>query len=319
MESYKIIHAEPVLSLNKVSVSYDDTPVLRDVSITLHKGEIIGIVGESGSGKSTSIYAAMGILGKGGKITEGTISFKNEELLELSPEKIRRLRGRELALIAQNPASAFHPTRKINAQLKELVKTHKKMTWSEARERMLELMRHMRLDDGERILDSYAFELSGGMCQRVAIAMAMVLTPEVLFADEPTSALDVTVQAQVVEELLEIRRRYGTSILMVSHNMGVIAHMSDFIVVMYAGMILEQGTPAEVLKFPHHAYTKNLIQAIPRLNRPAPHGIQPCKPDRMKSGCPYSKGCPKCSPMCEEQMPPLQQLSENHWVRCHFI
>lgn len=317
MESNKIKDDQTLLSIDDIYVSYGEIPVLRGVSINIKKGQILGIVGESGSGKSTAIYTVLGILGNSGQISRGKINYSGMELLSLSKEEMRKLRGKELALIAQNPVESFHPIRKIKSQLKELVRSHGGVSYEEAEERMLKLLWNMRLENGKNLLDSYAFELSGGMCQRVSIAMAMCLRPDILFADEPTSALDVTVQAQVVEELMQLRDTYQTSIMIVSHNMGVIAHMSDLIVVMYAGLVLESGTPEKILGDAKHPYTKNLIHAIPRLHAPTAKGIRTCIQDRTAPGCPYCECCFDCTDICRNIMPSLYHVDTMHQVRCH--
>lgn len=314
MEDYKV--KPPLLSIENLNVCYGHTPVLRGVSMTVEPGEVLGVVGESGSGKSTAIYAALGILGTGGAITGGSIHYGGQELSALPSEDLRRLRGKELALIAQHPMASFHPTRRLKSQLRELVRNHGGMTYQEAEERMLALLSGMNLPHGKGILNRYALELSGGMCQRVSIAMAMVLRPKLLFADEPTSALDVTVQAQVVQELRRIQEESGTGMMIVSHNMGLIAHMADRIVVMYGGLVLEYGTPTQLLRHPAHPYTQNLIRAIPRLHAPAPRGIRTCPPDRRAQGCPFHGGCRVGSPGCLEGLSSPEEREAGHGSRC---
>ncbi|MDI9241647.1 ABC transporter ATP-binding protein [Fusibacillus kribbianus] len=308
-----------LFSIENMDVCYGDSPVLRGVSMSVDKGEILGIVGESGSGKSTTIYASLGILGKGGRVTGGSIRYEDRELLKLSEEEMRRLRGKEISLIAQNPVESFHPIRKIRSQLKELIKCHGGLSFQEAEEQMLAIMEKINLKDGKRILNSYAFEMSGGMCQRVSIAMAMVLSPMLLFADEPTSALDVTVQKQVVGELLKLREDFGTAVFLVSHNMGVISHMADTVAVMYGGMVLEYGKKDLVIRNALHPYTKNLIQAVPSMDKPAPKGVLSAACDRSAPGCPYRNGCSCKKEQCEELMPGLQEAEPGHFVRCFFV
>ncbi len=256
-----------LLSIDNLYVNYGDSPILRGVSIKANSGEIIGIVGESGSGKSTSIYSTLGILSKEGKITSGDIFYNGNSLLNLSKERLRSLRGSEISLIAQNPIQSFHPVKKIRSQLFELAKSHGIRDTQALEDQMIKIMEKINLKDGKRILGSYAFELSGGMCQRVSIAMAMVMNPKLLFGDEPTSALDVTVQKSVVDELLRLRDEYGTTMVIVSHNMGVISYMADRIYVMYAGVIVESGSNDQVMCRPVHPYTKRLIQAVPSMKK----------------------------------------------------
>lgn len=305
-----------LLVIDKIHVAYGDAPILRDVSLTVGSGEIVGIVGESGSGKSTTIYSTLGILGKNGAVTSGSIRFDGKDLLAMSREELRSLRGSEISLIAQNPLDSFHPIRKVRSQVRELAKCHDGVSAEEAEERMLETMAKINLPDGKRILNSYAFEMSGGQCQRASIALGMIMRPKLLLADEPTSALDVTVQKQVVEELINVRDTYGTAILIVSHNMGVISHMADRVVVMYAGMIMEYGAKKAVIQEAMHPYTKNLIRAIPRMDAPAPRGVKAIKVDRRTVGCPYAKACPGYTDQCLAEMPDFVPVGEDHFVRC---
>ena len=308
--------SEPILTIRGVDVDYGKTPILRDISMDVKPGEIIGVVGESGSGKSTTIYATLGILGKGGSVTAGEITYDGRDLLRMSRDEKRALRGSELSLIAQDPVSSFHPIRKIKSELYELVKAHGKTSTQEAEKEMLRAMEAISLRDGDRILNHYAFELSGGMCQRTSIAMAMVLKPKILFADEPTSALDVTVQKQVCGEMMKIRDDSGTSIFMVSHNMGVISYMSDKIYVMLSGRVMESGTRDDIIARTVHPYTKKLISVIPRMNKPVPRGISVREPDRSAKGCPYKKACEICCAACEEEVPPMREIEPGHFVRC---
>lgn len=308
-----------LLDINGIDVSYGNAPILRGVSMHVKDGEIVGVVGESGSGKSTTIYATLGILGNGGKVTAGSIHYDGRDLLALSQEDLRKMRGEEMSLVAQNPMTSFHPIRKINKQLKELVACHSGMTYAEAEEHMCEIMAKMNLKDGKRLLNSYAFELSGGMCQRVSIAMALVLSPKLLLADEPTSALDVTVQKQVVEEMRKLRDEYGNSTLIVSHNMGVISYISDRVYVMFAGRVMEYGEKGAVIKRPMHPYTKNLIAAVPTMNAPMPTGVRPTGFDRTVPGCVFYQSCPCRQQVCALSDPEPVETESGHFVKCHCI
>ena len=305
-----------ILTIDQLKVSYGNTPVLRGVSVSVDSGEILGIVGESGSGKSTTIYGAMGILGSGGRVTGGSVRYKETELLTQRKEALRRLRGKEIALIAQNPHDAFYPVKKIGSQLKDMVRSHGGLTVQAAEERLLSSMEKMSLKDGKGLLKSYAFELSGGMAQRVSIAMAMVFRPQLLFADEPTSALDVAVQKQVADELLKIREESGTAIYLVSHNMGVISYMADQIAVMYHGLVVEYGTKEAVIRRPRHPYTENLIRAVPSMKKPAPKGIRIVEESVRSTGCPYQKSCPIAGKECSAELPGLRETEPGHFVRC---
>ena len=258
---------EELLRYNHVDISYLGQPVIRDVSFSLHSGEILGIVGESGSGKSTLIKAAMGLLGCEGQVTRGDIWFKGKNLPELPPKELRKLCGPELGYIFQSSGSAFCPIRTVGSQLYETMKEHEKISRKDFEAQALELLSKLGFDSGKRILESYPFELSGGMQQRVGIAAAMLLNPSVLFADEPTSALDVTIQKQVVEEMLMVRETFGAAIVLVTHNLGVIGAMADRVLVLENGRCVECGSTRQVLSQPRADYTKALLAAVPRLRR----------------------------------------------------
>lgn len=266
-----------LLRYDHVEISYNGVPAVRDISFSVGEGEILGIVGESGCGKSTLIRAAMGLLGDTGLVTRGDIYFNGKNLPDLSYAERRELNGPELGMIFQNAGSSFCPIRTVGAQLYESMKEHGAAGRHEAKSRAagrqdfdrkaLALLAKLGFEDGQRILDSYPFELSGGMQQRVGIAAAMLLNPKVLFADEPTSALDVSVQKQVVEEMLLVRENFGTSIVLVTHNIGVIGAMADKVLVMRGGKMVEYGEAEQVLRSPKEAYTKRLMSAVPRLVR----------------------------------------------------
>ncbi len=258
---------EELLKYDHVDISYLGQPAIRDVSFSLQSGEILGIVGESGSGKSTLIKAAMGLLGSEGAITGGEICYRGRRLNRLPPREMRTLCGSELGYIFQNAGSSFCPIRTVGAQLYETMKEHEKISRKDFEAQALELLGKLGFADGKRILAGYPFELSGGMQQRIGIAAAMLLNPSVLFADEPTSALDVTIQKQVVEEMLMVRQTFGTAIVLVTHNLGVIGAMADRVLVLKDGACVEYGKTQEVLSDPQATYTKALLAAVPRLRR----------------------------------------------------
>lgn len=258
---------QPFFEMRNVDISYDGQSVVQDFSIAMQPGEILGIVGESGSGKSSVIRAAMGILGNDGMVTGGSIFYQGNNLLEISKEEFRKIRGSQMGMIFQNAGASLAPIRRIEDQLYEAVLQHENVSKAEIRSRALELFETMNLADGERILKSYPFELSGGMNQRVGIMMAMIMKPGLLFADEPTSALDVTVQAQVVREMMKMREHFGTAIAIVTHNIGIVEFMADKVAVMQDGRLVEYGTKDDVIYHPQQEYTRKLISAVPRLNR----------------------------------------------------
>ena len=256
---------ETLLRYEHVDIAYLGQPAVEDVSFSLSSGEILGIVGESGSGKSTLIKAAMGLLGSEGRVTGGSIRYKGRDLTALPQKELRKLCGPELGYIFQSAGSAFCPIRTVGAQLYEAMREHGRISKALFEERALEMLAKLGFEDGKRILTSYPFELSGGMQQRVGIAMAMSYEPKLLLADEPTSALDVTTQAQIVGEMARLRRDYGTAILLVTHNLGVAAYLSDRILVMRHGRIEEAGNRDTILQSSTNAYTRSLLESVPTL------------------------------------------------------
>ncbi|MBR1560449.1 MAG: ABC transporter ATP-binding protein [Clostridia bacterium] len=256
-----------VLRYDHVYISYNARRVVEDVSFTLGQGEILGIVGESGSGKSTVIKAAMGLLGPTGQVTRGDIWYGDRDIPDLTPAQARKLNGPEISMIFQSAGASFCPIRTVGAQLYEAMREHGPITRWAFEQRALGLLQKIGFEDGRRILDSYPFELSGGMQQRVGIAAAMLMTPRVLLADEPTSALDVSVQKQVVEEMLKVREVFGTAIVIVTHNIGVVGAMADNVLVMKDGKTVEYGPAEMVLEHPREEYTRTLMAAVPRLRR----------------------------------------------------
>ena len=256
-----------IIRYEHVDITYNGFKAVKDVSFTVEEGEILGIVGESGSGKSTLIKAAMGLLGPAGLVTRGDIWYKGKNLPDLSASEIRKINGPELGMISQSAGSSFCPIRTVGAQLYESMRAHESISKEAFRSRAVELLQKIGFENGDRILESYPFELSGGMQQRVGIASAMLLNPSVLLADEPTSALDVSVQKQVVEEMLLVRKTFGTAIILVTHNIGVIGAMADKVLVMKKGEMVEYGETRQVLDDPKEEYTRTLMSAVPRLRR----------------------------------------------------
>lgn len=253
------------LTYENVTIKYGVNEAVRDVSFSLGEGEILGIVGESGSGKSTIIKSAMGLLGDEGKVTEGDIRYNDKSLLNVSKKERLSINGPELGMIFQFAGSSFCPVRKIGNQLIEIIRAHRDITNEEFRREVDILLNKLGFEDNERILDSYPNELSGGMQQRVGIVAAMLLNPKVLFADEPTSAMDVTIQKQAVEEMLRVRDTFNTSIVLVTHNIGVVNAMADRILVLKKGRVVEMGDTKDVINNPSEEYTKKLMAAVPRL------------------------------------------------------
>ena len=256
-----------MLDIRDVTIQYGESgEAVNGFSLKLKPGEIVGIVGESGSGKTTVIRSVMGLLPGLGRVTSGDIIFDGQSLLDLKPAQWQKMRGTDISMIFQDSGSMINPIRRVGSQFIEYLRTHSEMTKKEAHARAVELLELMRLPDGENIMRSYPFQLSGGMRQRVGIAMAMSFKPKLLLANEPTSALDVTTQAQIVRQMMEMHGRYGTAILLVTHNIGVAAYMSDRLVVMKDGQIIEEGARDDIIYNPRHSYTKKLLDATPLMD-----------------------------------------------------
>ena len=256
-----------LLDYQHVEISFNGNPVVRDVSFSLHPGEILGLVGESGSGKSTIIRSAMGLLGSGGMVTRGDIWFEGKNLPDLSDREMRKICGEKIGMIFQDCGASMSPIRTIGEQIVESMAAHRRVDAAAAKASAMELFEKLRFRDGERVWASYPFELSGGMNQRAGIAIAMLMNPAVLLADEPTSALDTAVQRQVVEEMLRIREVFGTAIVIVTHDIGVVSAMADTVLVLRNGCAMEYGRAKDVLENPQNDYTRKLLSAVPRLRR----------------------------------------------------
>lgn len=256
-----------LLSFKHVEISYGAVPVVQDVSFSVKPGEILGLVGESGSGKSTLLKAAMGLLGNDGLVTKGDILFAGKNIPDLPEKELRGIRGAKIGMIFQDAGASLCPIRTIGEQIYESMAAHKPISKGEAREKACSLFEKLEFKDGDRIWKSYPFELSGGMNQRVGIAIAMLQGPDVLLADEPTSALDVAIQKQVVLEMKQLRELFGTAIILVTHDIGVVSAMADTVLVLKDGRQMEYGEVRQVLQAPQNDYTKKLLAAVPRLRR----------------------------------------------------
>lgn len=256
-----------MLDIQNISVTFEKNPesAVAGVNLEMKRGEIVCIVGESGSGKTTVIRAVLGCLPGGGYVSEGNIRFEGKSLLGFSREDWRKLRGKDISMIFQDSGAMINPVRRIGAQYVEYIRTHEKMSKKDAWDRGIEMLERMQLPSGDNIMRSYPFQLSGGMRQRVGIAMAMTFRPKLLLADEPTSALDVTIQAQIVRQMMELRENYHTGMIVVTHNLGVAAYMADKIVVMKQGRVVETGYRDQILYHPSNEYTENLLEAVPTI------------------------------------------------------
>lgn len=254
-----------MLKLKDVTISYKNVPTVQEFNLEMKQGQIVSLVGESGSGKTTVIRAVLGLLAGGGKVTKGEITFEGTDLLAYTPEQWRKLRGTDISMIFQDSGAMMNPTKKIGNVFTEYILTHEKISKKEAWKKGIMMLERMRLPSGDNIMNSYPFQLSGGMRQRVGIAMGMTYQPKLLLADEPTSALDVTTQAQIVRQMMALRDDYNTSIIVVTHNLGVAAYMSDYIVVMKNGRIEDQGSREYILHESTNEYTRKLLAAVPSL------------------------------------------------------
>ncbi|MFC4076121.1 ABC transporter ATP-binding protein [Salinithrix halophila] len=290
------------------------------VDITVGEGEIVGLVGESGCGKSVTSLSVMGLVPQPpGKVEAGGIRLSGRDLTRLQPKDWQKVRGNEVAMIFQEPMTSLNPVFTIGNQLEEAIRQHRKMGKKEARQRALEALEEVGISR-EGILDEYPHQLSGGMRQRVMIAMAMVCEPKLLIADEPTTALDVTIQAQILDLMRRLNRETGTAILLITHDLGVVAEMCDRVVVMYAGQVVEETDIKTLFREPKHPYTVGLLQSIPQLDRPGGRlysipGNVP-NPRRMPEGCRFAPRCEHAFQPCLEQEPPLFSCTEGHISRC---
>ena len=310
---------EELLTIQNLTVRYPgaEAPTLRDVELTLRRGEITCVIGESGCGKTTLFHAIMQMPGRV-EITDGNVCFCGEDLKTMSKQHLRQLRGKGIGVVFQEPGASLDPIRKISVQFYEAMRAHDDtVTKAAAAEKAAAILRTMEFTDPERILRSCPVQLSGGMNQRVAIALAMALDPDVLLCDEPTSALDVTVQKQIVLELLRLREKMGTCILLITHSMGVVSAMADRVAVMYGGRMVEYGPKDVVLRDPAHPYTKALLSAVPRLDGRLPAGIPGQRPDVFPAeGCAFAPRCQCCAEGCTCCSMERHSVGENHWTLC---
>lgn len=301
-----------------------EVKALNGVSFSMEEGEVLGIVGESGSGKSVTAYSVMGLTAYPGKLIGGTINFNGHQIDKMSEKEMRKIRGNEVSIIFQDPMTSLNPVYTIGNQITEVICLHTGKSKKEAHDRAKELLELVGINEPVKRLKQYPHELSGGMRQRVMIAIALACEPKLLIADEPTTALDVTIQAQILELMQELRKKLGMSIIMITHDLGVVASMCERIAVMYAGHIVEYGTADEIFYEPKHEYTKGLIRSIPKLNvqeteRLIPIEGQPVDLLNPPAGCPFAPRCANCMKICLREMPPKTELSDTHYSQCWLL
>ena len=298
-----------------------EVKALNDVSIRLKEGEVLGIVGESGSGKSVTAYSLMGLTAHPGKLVSGSLYFNGHQIETMSEKEMRKIRGNEISIIFQDPMTSLNPVYTIGNQIMEAILLHTDKKKAQARERAKELLELVGINEPEKRLKQYPHELSGGMRQRVMIAIALACEPKLLIADEPTTALDVTIQAQILKLMNELKKEKGTAIIMITHDLGVVASMCERIAVMYAGKIVEYGTAEDIFYRPRHQYTKGLIRSIPRLDTKEHERLVPIEGTPIDllnppKGCPFAPRCDECMKICLREMPPVTELGEIHYTQC---
>ncbi|NLN65181.1 MAG: ABC transporter ATP-binding protein [Clostridiaceae bacterium] len=301
-----------------------EVKALNDVSIRMNEGDVLGIVGESGSGKSVTAYSIMGLTAHPGRIIGGTIDFNGHRIDRMTEKEMRKIRGNEVSIIFQDPMTSLNPVYTIGDQIREVLFLHTNLDKKQAQHRATELLKLVGLNDPEKRLKQYPHELSGGMRQRVMIAIALACEPKLLIADEPTTALDVTIQAQIMELMIELKKKLNMSIIMITHDLGIVASMCRKIVVMYAGKVVEKGTVEEIFYNPKHEYTKGLLKSIPKLNATEREKLVPIPgtPVDMLNpppGCPFAPRCEKCMKICIRSMPEFTQISDTHASACWLL
>ncbi len=298
-----------------------EVKALNDVSLYLEDGEVLGIVGESGSGKSVTSYSIMGITADPGRIIGGTVEFNGHHIEKLSEKEMRKIRGKEVSMIFQDPMTSLNPVYTIGNQIEEAILLHTDKSKAEARERAVELLRLVGINEPEKRIKQYPHELSGGMRQRVMIAIALACEPKLLIADEPTTALDVTIQAQILELIMELKEKLGMAVILITHDLGIVSSMCDRIAVMYAGKVIECGSTDDIFYTPKHEYTRGLLRSVPRLDEKESQrlvAIEGTPVDMLNppAGCPFAPRCPKCMKICLSEMPPYTYFSAIHYSAC---
>ncbi|MBQ7801219.1 MAG: ABC transporter ATP-binding protein [Oscillospiraceae bacterium] len=313
-----------LLEVNDLHTSFytpaGEVKAVNGVSFNLDHGKVLGIVGESGSGKSVTAYSIMQILEKTGKIVSGSIKYDGQELVGAGEKVMKTVRGNKISIIFQDPMTSLNPTYTIGHQLMEAIVLHTNRNKKQARERAVEMLRLVNINEPEKRMNQYPFEFSGGMRQRIMIAMALACEPDILIADEPTTALDVTIQAQILELMQSLQKELGMAIIMITHDLGVVAQMCDEVIVMYAGSICEQGTADEIFYNPKHEYTKGLMRSIPTVDSEGkklqPITGTPIDLLNMPAGCPFAPRCDAAMKICLRERCQRMQINDDHQAAC---
>jgi len=298
-----------------------EVKAVGSVSFNLDKGKVLGIVGESGSGKSVTAYSILQILTHPGRIVGGSVKLNGKELVGIPEDEMRKVRGNQISIIFQDPMTSLNPVFTIGNQLMEAIILHTNRTHEQAKERAIEMLQLVGINEPEKRIHQYAYELSGGMRQRVMIAMALACEPDILIADEPTTALDVTIQAQILELMSDLQKKLGMAIIMITHDLGVIANMCDEVVVMYAGRICERGTAPEIFYNPRHEYTRGLLRSIPNIDnddkaRLIPIAGTPVDLLNLPKGCPFAPRCERAMKVCLYEFPSEYWVAKDHIASC---
>ncbi|PWV98453.1 oligopeptide/dipeptide ABC transporter ATP-binding protein [Paenibacillus cellulosilyticus] len=315
--------AERLLTVEQLQVSFHtrdgDNQAVRGVSLHIDAGETLGIVGESGSGKSVTAKAIMALIEPPGEIISGRIEYRGKQLTELTEKEWRKLRGNEIAMVFQDPMTAMNPVKRIGSQMMEILRRHRNLSKEEAKRESIELLRQVGITEPERRLNQYPHEFSGGMRQRVMIAMALSCKPGLLIADEPTTALDVTIQAQILDLLKELKNNSDTAIALITHDLGVVAQVCTRVIVMYGGMMMESGSVEDIFYRSQHPYTQGLLRSVPKRGgeRERLVPIEGTPPDLLNPppGCPFMARCPHAMSKCAS-LPPVYTLSQGHTSMC---
>ena len=301
-----------------------EVKAINDVSFSMNEGDVLGIVGESGSGKSVTAYSIMGLNAEPGRLIGGEIHFNGHRIDQMSERELRKIRGNEVSIIFQDPMTSLNPVYTIGNQIVEVLRLHTHLNRKEQKARAIELLRLVGISEPEKRLKQYPHEFSGGMRQRIMIAIALACEPKLLIADEPTTALDVTIQAQILELMIELKNKIGMSIIMITHDLGIVSTICEKIAVMYAGKIVEYGTVDEIFYETAHEYTKGLLRSIPKLTEKQHEKLVPIDgtPVDMLNppdGCPFASRCSSCMKICLSQMPEYTHLSDTHYSACWLL